>query len=138
MVGPEADRILYDDQGDEAAVVRPGPVAVGLTVLVLVVGLAYLESGTTLGSKSTMNLPALETGKPVPVPVVGFDASSSEFEPCDGTRQASPDFSIVVAGATAADGQKVVSRLVQFVVIDGNHDYRSGRDVQAQSLCTLP
>jgi hypothetical protein len=73
-----------------------------------------------------------------PVAARGFDASSSEFKACEANGQARPDFSIVVAGAAAADGRQVASRVVQFVVVEGIDELRSERDVQAQSLCTLP
>jgi hypothetical protein len=137
MVSHDDDRILYDDQDNETAVVRPGTLVVGLAVLALVVGMVYL-AWYSLNSRSTVNASAHEAVEPVPAPVSSFDASSGDFNTCGGIGLASPDFSIVVAGTPAANGQQVVSRVVQFVVVDSYHDYRYGRDVRAQSLCTLP
>lgn len=136
MVSREDDRILYDDSVDEIGGVGRGPLVVALAVLALVAGMVYV-SWTAARSGSSKDSLARETSGPIPAPESGFDASSTNFKACDGARQARPDFSIVVAVA-AADGQQVVSRVVRFVVIDSNHDPRHGRDVEAQSLCTLP
>lgn len=135
MVSREDDRILYEDPDDEIKVVSRGPISVGLVALALVAGIVYVSWTTpSLGSKHSL---AHETSGAIAAPEAGFDASSGNFKACDGTLQAGPDFSIVVAGGPA-DGQQVVARVVQFVVVDGNHDPRHGPDVQAQSLCTLP
>ncbi|HUP16841.1 MAG TPA: hypothetical protein VM848_12425 [Acidimicrobiia bacterium] len=136
MVSREDDRILYDDSVDEIGAVGRGPLAVALAVLALIAGIVYV-SWTAPSSGSNKDSLAHETSEPTAIPKSGFDASSSDIKACDGTRQARPDFSIVVAGA-AADGQQVVARVVQFVVVDSNNDPRHGPDVQAQSLCTLP
>ena len=141
MVSREDDRILYEDPDDEIKVVGRGPISVGLAVLALVAGIVYV-SWTTPSFGSNKYARAYDTSGPIAAPLLGFDASSGNFKACDGTRQAHPDFSIVVVGAPTdgqyADGQQVVARVVQFVVIDSNHDPHYGRDVQAQSLCTLP
>jgi hypothetical protein len=136
MASREDDRILYDDSMDEIGAAGRGPLTVALAVLAVVAGIVYI-SWTAPSSGSNKDSLAGETSEPIPVPKSGFDASSSDIKACDGTRQARPDFSIVVAGA-ATDGQQVVSRVVQFVVVDSNYDSRHGPDVQAQSLCTLP
>lgn len=129
MVSPDEDRILYDDEGDGVVVARMGPVAMVVAILVAVAGIAYFGLGST-GPEPIQATEALETLKPI----AGFDASSNDFKTCEGIRQTQPDFSIVVAGDTAAD----VSRMVRFVVVDSYQDYRYGRDVRALSLCTLP
>ena len=136
MVIREDDRILYDDSVDEIGAVGRGPLAVALAVLALVAGIIYI-SWTAPSSGSNKDTLAHETSELTAVPKSGFDASSSDIKACEGNRQAHPDFSIVVAGA-AADGQQVVSRVVQFVVVDSIDNLRSERGVQAQSLCTLP
>ena len=137
MVSPEEDRILYDEEDDGIVVVRAGPFAIVVAMLVVVAGIAYFGLGSS-APEPPEQTQALETLNPVPTLALGFDASSNDFEACDGTRETHPDFSIVVAGATAADGREVVSRVVQFIVVDSYLDYRYGRDVRAQSLCTLP
>ena len=134
MVDREDDRILYDDSVDEIEVARRGAVPVGLAVIALVAGIVYLswtapDSGSSDDARHEMS-------GPLAVPKMGFDASSTHFKACDGTRHARPDVSIVVAGA-AAYGQQVLARVVQFVVVDSYHDPRHRRDVDAQSLCTL-
>jgi hypothetical protein len=128
------DRILYDDEDGETSAARPGRAAIGLAGLATVVGI-FLGYGF-LGYIDTVVV-----SKPVEASratVIGFDASSSEFKACVTTGEARPDFSIIVAGAVPADGRQVVSRVVQFVVVDGIDDLGSERNVQAQSLCTLP
>jgi len=133
MVSPD-DRILYDHEDDEPSVVSPGRVAMGLAVAT-VFGIAYFGWGFVGNNETAL------VSEPVELSLVvatGFDASSSDFKACEGTRPAYPDFSIVVGGVVPADGHQVVSRVVQFVVVDNYHDYRYGRDVRAQGLCTLP
>jgi hypothetical protein len=137
MVNRENDRIVYDDSVDEIETVSRGLSAFGLAGLALVAGTVYI-SWTTPDSGSKENAQVHETLEPIAAAKTGFDASSSQFKACDATGQARPDFSIVVAGAVPADGRQVVSRVVQFVVVDGIDDLGSERDVQAQSLCTLP
>jgi hypothetical protein len=136
MVRPNEDRILYDDQDDGGVVVRPRSFAALGTALIVVAVIAYFGLGSSdpepLGVTQS-----LETLKPVPALASGFDASSNDFEACDATREGDPDFSIVVAGNVPTDGHVVVSRVVQFVVVDSYLDYRYGRDVRTQSLCTL-
>lgn len=136
MVSREDDRILYEDPDDGIKAISRGLISVGLAVLALVAGIVYI-SWTTPSFGSNKNARDYDTSGPIAAPLLGFDASSGNFKICDGTRQAHPDFSIVVVGAPT-DGQQVVARVVQFVVVDGNHDPRHGPDVQAQSLCTLP
>jgi hypothetical protein len=108
-----------------------------LAVLALVAAKVYV-SWITPDSASNEGAPEYATSEPIAAARTGFDASSSEFKACDTTGQARPDFSIVVAGAPAADGRQVGSRVVQFVVVDGIDDLRPEPDGQAQSLCTLP
>jgi hypothetical protein len=128
------DRILYDDEDGATSVVSAGRAAIGLAVVATVVGI-FLGYGFLGFIESVL---VSELGERSPSVVRGFDASSSDFRACDGTGQARPDFSIVVAGAPAADGRQVGSRVVQFVVVDGIDELRPEPDVQAQSLCTLP
>jgi hypothetical protein len=123
------DRILYDDEDGETSVVSPGRAVIGLAVVATVVGIFVGYSEIVMVSE------AVELPRVVPR---GFDASSSDFRACDETGQVRPDFSIVVAGATTTDGGQAVSRIVQFVVVDVIDDLGSERNVQAQSLCTLP
>jgi hypothetical protein len=137
MVNREDDRILYDNSVDEIEAVRRGPFVFGLAVLALVAGVVYI-SWTTPDSGPKENAQVHETAEPIAAAKTGFDASSSQFTVCDAIGQAGPDFSIVVGGAVPADGRQVVSRVVQFVVVDSIDDLRSERGVQAQSLCTLP
>lgn len=141
MVSREDDRILYEDSVDEVGAVDRGPLAIALALLALVAGIVYV-SWTTPSFGSNKDARDYDTSGPIAAPLLGFDASSLNFKTCDGTRQAHPDFSIVVMGAPTdgqhAEGQQVVARVVQFVVVDSNQDPRHGPDVQAQSLCTLP
>ena len=140
MDGPDESRILYDDQDEGLDVIEPAPLTIKVALLALltvVVGVTYLAWGS-VAPGSNKSAVAQGTNEATPIPATGFNASSSDFEACDGTRQARPDFSIVVAGPAAAGGQQVVSRVVQFVVVDSDDDARYGPDVQAQSLCTLP
>lgn len=130
------DRILYDDSVDEIGAAGRGPLAAALAAFALVAEIVYI-SWTAPSSVPNKDSLARETSETTVVPKSGFDASSSDIKACDGTLQARPDFSIVVAGA-ATDGQPVVSRVVQFVVVDSNYDSRHRPEVQAQSLCTLP
>jgi hypothetical protein len=129
MVGAD-DRILYDDEEGETSEVSPGRAAIALAVVATLVGIFIIGYSEMAVVSEPVELP--------PAVARGFDASSSEFKACDTNGQARPDFSIVVAGAAPADGRQVVSRVVQFVVVEGIDDLRSDRDVQAQSLCTLP
>jgi hypothetical protein len=133
MVSREDDRILYDHSVDEIEAGPRGPFAVGLVVLVHVAAIVYV-SWTTPDSASKEGASAYATSEPIAAARAGFDASSSEFKTSDPTGQARPDFSIVVAGASAADGRQVGSRAVQFVVVDGIDDLRPEWDVQAR-LC---
>jgi hypothetical protein len=136
MVGREDDRILYDDSVTVVDPVRRGPLALGLAVLALVAGLVYTSlTRPVFGSNDDGR--AFAASKPVAAARTGFDASSSDIKACDGITPTQPDFSIVVAAAPA-EGRQVVSRVVQFVVVDGDDDLPSERDVQAESLCTLP
>jgi hypothetical protein len=136
MGSPDEDRILYVDQDDEPAVIHPGPLAMRLAALALVAGMVYLAFGQ-LALRPNGGAPAASANA-IPELATGFDASSGDFTACDHMRNAVPDFSIVVAGTEADDGQQVVSRVVQFVVVNTYYDHRYGRDRRAQSLCTLP
>jgi len=136
MVSPDEHRILYDDQDDGVVVARPGSVVMLMAPLIVVAGIAYFGLSSS-GPEKVRATESLETLKPVAALASGFDASSNDFEACVATQEGHPDFSIVVAGNVPADGQGVVSRVVQFVVVDSYLDYRYGRDVRALSLCTL-
>ena len=136
MVSPDEDRILYDDPDAETEPVSPRLIAAGLAVLALMVGMVYVP-WRSLNSSSIEDGPPRETVAAVAAPPRGFDASSSDFKACEEIGSALPDFSIVVGG-TAGGGQDLVPRVVQFVVVEDHHDYRYGRDLRAESLCTLP
>ncbi len=136
MVSADDDRILYDDPGVDIEVVGRRPFAVGLAVVALIAGVVYII-WTAPGSGSNEYSPARETPERIAAPRTGFDASSSDLKACEGTRQAHPDFSIVVASPAAGEGQQIMSRVVQFVVVDTDTNQRYGRDVEPQSLCTL-
>lgn len=137
MVSREDDRILYHHSVDEIEAGPRGPLAVGF-------GRARPRHRDCLHQldHTRFRLQRRRVGvresEPIAAARTGFDASPSEFKICDPTGQARPDFSIVVAGASAADGRQIGSRVVQFVVVDGIDDLRPERDVQAQTLCTLP
>lgn len=136
MVSREDDRIFYDDSVGEYEAARRGPPAVGLAMLALVASIVYISWTTPDSAKEDGR--AGDASEPIAAAQTGFDASSSEIKVCDTSGQAHPDFAIVIAGPGAADGRQVVSQVVQFVVVEGTDDLRSERDVQAQSLCTLP
>jgi hypothetical protein len=136
MTSPDEGRIVYVDQDDGPALDRSGQLAVRLAVVAAVVGMVYLAVGQLeLVSKSRP--PALNAIEEVAAPATGFDASSADFTRCDPLRHTLPDFSIVVAGGGSDNEQAVVSRVVQFVVVSTYRDYRYGRDLRAESLCTL-
>jgi len=137
MTSPDEDRIVYVDQDDEPTHIPFGPLAMRLAVVAAVVGMVYLAFGQ-LALVPEVGTPALTVIEGIAGPGIGFDASSADFTPCDTTRHTAPDFSIVVAGSGSGEEQVVVSRVVQFVVVNAYRDYRYGRDMQAQSLCTLP
>lgn len=77
-----------------------------LAVLARVTGIVYI-SWTTPDSASNEGASAYATSEPIAAARTGFDASLSEFKTCDPTGQARPDSSIVVAGASAADGRQI-------------------------------
>ena len=136
MVSPDEDRILYDDQDDGVVVARSGSVVMLVAALIVVAVIASFGLGSS-GPDPVRVTESLEALEPVPAVVSGFDASSNDFEACVFSLNGQPDFSIVVAGNVPANGEGVVSRVVQFVVVDSYRDYRYGRDGRAQSLCTL-
>ena len=137
MTRPDEDRIIYIDQDDEPTLARSAPMAVRLAVIAVVFGMVYLafEQLTSIPERVT---PALSGIEEISELATGFDASSGDFSPCDTTQHTHPDFSIVVAGSGSGEELLDFSRVVQFVVVNTYRDYRYGRDVRAQSLCTLP